>query len=550
MTSGTQISRLDNTGRSAALALSRDGKRILTGSDDRSGGVRTAERTARLWDADSGKLLKVLSNHKHEVTAVAISPDDKWLFTGDALGRGTVWNAATLEPAHTRQTHTGKIVSAVFLPDGSRLLTASIDKTVAQWDLTTGKELQPLVLKHPDAVVALALIPKSRRALTSCADHVVRLWDLDKAQVVGTLPVDEETNAVAVSSDGRQALTVHSEARTVRLWELESGREIKAPQGKDQLGAFLDMRRTRGLLWAAIFSPDNDAILTVGGSDARLWDMQKGAERMNFSPNGIVASAGFSPDGSRIVTGSWDNSARVWNTETGKAILKLEGHAGYVNTAVYSADGKTILTASDDKTAILWDAETGAIVRTFAGHTDRLRSAVFSPDGKQILTASNDKTARLWDVETAKEAGRFEGHKWAVLSAVFSPDGTKVLTGSEDNSAKIWETASQKMLLALEGHTASVASVAFLPDAQHPAGSRVLTGSQDNTAKLWDAQTGKEILTLKGHSQEVTCVNSSTSGRYVLTSSRDGTAIVWLAEDWTKAPQPVASRGETASDSP
>ncbi len=355
VSSGTQIARLDSTGRSAALALSPDGKRILTGSDDKEVDVRQADRirNAKLWDAETGKLIKVLSSHKYEVTVVAFSPDGKWLFTGDANGRGTLWNADSLEEVRRLQSHTGKLTAAAFLADGSRLLTASSDKTVAQWDLATGNELQPLVLKHPEAVLSLALVPQTRQALTSCGDRSVRIWDLDKAQVIGTLPVDEETNSVAVSADRRNVLTVNSTERTVRLWDLESRREIRAPRGKDQLGAFLDLKLTRGLLWSAAFSPDGDSILTVGGSDARLWDMQKGAERMSFSPNGIVAAASFSPDASRIVTGSWDNSARVWDAETGKSVLKLEGHTSYVNSAVYSPDGSLILTASDDKTAVL-----------------------------------------------------------------------------------------------------------------------------------------------------------------------------------------------------
>jgi WD40 repeat protein len=375
------------------------------------------------------------------------------------------------------------------------------------------------------------------------------LWDLDKAQAIDSLPVDDETNAVAVSSDGRQALTVHSEKRQVRLWELDSRREILVPRGKDQVGKFLELPRGRGLVWAAGFSPDGESILTVGGSDARLWDMQKGTERMSFSPNGIVASAVFSPDSLHVVTASWDNSARIWNAKTGKDDFKLVGHTRHVNSAVYSPDGSRILTASDDGTAIVWDVKTHAIVWTLSGHDDSVRSAVFSPDGKQILTASNDKTARLWDAVTGKELGRFQGHEYAVLSAVFSPDGTKVLTGSVDNTARIWDTATREQLrtpegnlLTLEGHTAPVASVTFLPDLKNPAGTRILTGSQDTTAKLWDAVTGKEILTLKKHSQEVTCVNVSVSGRYVLTSSRDGTAVVWLTEDWTKEPKKVATR--------
>ena len=550
VTSGTQIARLDKTGRAAALALAPSGKRILTGSD---------EKTAKLWDAETKALVKELKGHnKYEVTAVAISLDEKWLLTADANGRGILWNAGTLEETHRLQSHTGKITAAAFLPDGSRLLTASSDKTVAQWDVATGKEVLPLVLKHPDAVVSLTLVPdrengrengrqnNSRRALTSCADGVVRLWDLDKALVVGTLPMPSKItiNAVAVSFDGRLALTVQSDekVKVVRLWDLEALREIKAPQGKNQLRAFLDFSRTRGIqLSTAAFAPDGDSILTVGGNEARLWDRQKASELISFSPNGIVAAAGFSPDASRIVTGSWDNAARVWDAKTGVSIMKLEGHQGAVNSAVYSPDGTLILTSSDDRTARLWDAATGTPVRELTGHVDRVRSAVFSADGNQILTASDDKSARLWTTKAANEVGRFDGHKFAVLSAVFSADGKKILTGSEDNTAKVWDLETRKSLLSLEGHTAPVAAVAFLPDGQ-----RVLTGSQDNTAKLWDAVTGKEVLTLKGHAREVTCVNVSKNGRYVITGSRDGTAIVWLATDsTTDAPQTASRNGHS-----
>lgn len=534
VTSGTETGKLEHTGRSAALALSHDSKLLLTGSDKE----KTKETwTAKLWSTETKTLLKTLSGHSHEVTAVAVSPDDSLLFSGDANGAGMLWDATTGELRHKLRSHTRKVTAATFLPDGSRLLTASNDKTVSQWDVATGREEVKLALKHPDAVLSMAVLPGHRQALTSCADNQVRLWDLDTAKIAATLPAPGMTNTVAVTPDGRRALTANSEDRTVRLWDLQTGREILAPAQGDRLGAFLDFNRSRrgGQLWAAAFSPDGDSILTVGGSDARLWSLQTGAERISFSPNGIVASAGFSPDGKHIVTGSWDNSARVWNAESGQAELKLTGqHEGFVNSAVYSPDAATIATASDDKTAVLWNAGSGAVERVLKGHAAAVRSAVFSPDGKRLLTASTDKTARLWDVATGAEIRKFEGHAWGVLSAAFSADGSKVITGSEDNTARVWNVDGNEPPLVLAGHTAAVSSVAFLPDAR---GSRVITGSFDYTAKLWDGVTGKEILTLKGHSQEVTCVNASPSGRYLLTGSRDGTALVWLSVEWPEKNQ-------------
>jgi len=524
---GTQLLWLDGTGPSAAAVLSHDGKWVLTGSD---------EKTAKLWDAETGKLIRTLKGHRSEVNAVAFSPDDKLLFTGDAKGRCRLWSAATGDMVWEAESHSRGITAAAFLPDGRRVLTASLDNTVGRWDVATGREQLSLILKHPDAVTSMALSPDGRYALTTCADKTVRLWDVASGELVRPLMAGEETiNAVAFSPEGQRVLTASSDNK-VRIWNLASGEEIPSPGG--QGGAFVDLSTGGGLVWSATFSPGGGYLLTVGGNDARLWDIDSGQEIMRFSPHSAVASASFSPDGKHLVTGSWDNSARIWNSETGLAELKLEGgHTQFVNSAVFSPDGTKVLTASDDKTVKLWDAKTAEPLQTFTGHTDRVRSAVFSFDGKRVLTASNDNTARIWDAETGEVVHELTGHTQAVLDAAFSADATRVITASEDNTAKIWDAETGKELLSLEGHTASVTSVAFSPN-----GKRVATGSQDNTAKTWDAETGDEFLTLKGHSQEVTFVAFSPDGQSVLTGSLDGTLILWLAADWEEPEPGIESR--------
>src|SRR5581483_7427693 len=207
------------------------------------------------------------------------------------------------------------------------------------------------------------------------------------------------------------------------------------------LGPIVDLQKSGGLLWAVAFAPGED-VLTVGGSDARLWDLKTGKERMSFSPHGAVASARFSPDGKWVVTGSWDNSAKVWDIAAGRAIMKLEGgHAGFVNSAVFSPDGKYVLTAGEDGKAVLWNVRNGdqaVIERTMDAHQDRVRFASFSRDGQWIVTASADKTAKLWNAATGELVRTFSGHTWGLLSADFSKDGTRLVTGGEDNSAKIW----------------------------------------------------------------------------------------------------------------
>ncbi|HUK08431.1 MAG TPA: WD40 repeat domain-containing protein [Stellaceae bacterium] len=119
---------------------------------------------------------------------------------------------------------------------------------------------------------------------------------------------------------------------------------------------------------------------------------------------GDVLSAAFSPDGTRIVTASEDNTARLWDAASGKEIAALRGHENIVRSAVFSPDGTRIVTASDDKTARLWDAASGKEIAVLRGHEGGVESAAFSPDGTRVVTASYDKTARLWDVHLVTES--------------------------------------------------------------------------------------------------------------------------------------------------
>jgi WD40 repeat protein/serine/threonine protein kinase len=557
---GTQSLRLDRTGRAAVAAVSHNGKLVATGSDENTGKIWNIEAALAARDlrqGDQGQNVKPAQVTKAggaEITAMAFSPDDQFLATGDGHGGCAIWNVKTGALVKSSDKHKRKITAIEFTSDGKRVLTASTDNSVDQWDVTTGDEPVALNLRLPAAVVSMALVPQTRQALVLGDDHLVTLWDIDRAQLVKTLdargadPKQQSTpSQLAVSADGRMALWADYEHRVVRLWDLKADREIPAPGAKNPAEPFLTL--TSGQLWSAAFSPDGMNFVTVGGQGAHLRDIATAAERMSLSPSGVIAAANFSPDGKWIVTGSWDNAARIWDSETGKDVLKLVGHTGFVNSACFSPDGTKVLTASDDKTAKLWDARTGRVLVTFEGHADRVFSAVFSDDGRFVLTGSGDRTARLWDAATGKQLHIYKRHEWGVLSvAIWQPkpkddDAVKnddaaspneqsalkprIITGSADNTAIIWDLETGQTLVTLAGHTAGVASVAFSPD-----GKRVLTGSQDNAAKLWDAVTGKEILTLKAHAQEVTAVSFSVDGQYVLTASRDGTAILWLAAPW------------------
>ena len=154
----------------------------------------------------------------------------------------------------------------------------------------------------------------------------------------------------------------------------------------------------------------------------------------------------------------------------------------------WSPDGTRLATGSNDGTAKVWDAAGGRELLTLKGHTGSVRSVSWSPDGTRLATGSEDGTAKVWDAAGGRELLTLKGHTSAVLSVSWSPDGTRLATGSADGTAKVWDAAGGRELLTLKGHTGLVWSVSWSPD-----GTRLATGSDDGTAKVWDAAGAEAV---------------------------------------------------------
>ncbi|KAF8809204.1 WD40 repeat-like protein [Phlegmacium glaucopus] len=267
------------------------------------------------------------------------------------------------------------------------------------------------------------------------------------------------------------------------------------------------------------FSPDGTRI--VSGSDdntLRLWDAVSGAHLNTLNGHsGPVWSVAFSPDGTQIVSASNDRTLRLWDAVSGAHLSTLEGHSDIVQSVAFSPDGTRIVSGSDDTTLRLWDAVSGAHLNTLKGHSGEFWSVAFSPNGTQIVSGSYDGTLRLWDAASGARLSTLKGH-----SVAFSPDGTRIVSGSNDKTLRPWDAVSGAHLNTLKGHSGGVLSVTFSPD-----GTRIVSNSWAKGLQLWDAVSGAYLNTLKGHSGEVRSVAFSPDGTQIVSGSNDGTLRLW-----------------------
>jgi eukaryotic-like serine/threonine-protein kinase len=487
-----------------AAAWSPDGSRIATGSHD---------KTARIWDARTRSPLLLLAGHTDRVDSVAYSPDGAHIVTASWDHTARIWDARSGARVAELQGHTDVLYSAAYSPDGTRIVTASQDKTARIWDARTGAQLAVLA-GHGDYVASAAYSPDGARIVTASADRTARIWDARSAAQLAVLAGHGEVvYGAAYSPDGARIVTA-SWDKTARIWDARLGTQLALLSGHADTVA------------SALYSPDGTRIVTASqDGTARIWDARLGAQLITLSGHSdVVYGAAYSPDGERVVTASQDRSARIWDARAGSQLIILRGHGGAVASAAYSPDGARIVTASQDKTARIWDARSGASIALLSGHEDRVYSAAYSPDGTRIVTASRDKTARIWDAQSGASITVLSGHEDRVYCAAYSPDGKRIVTASRDKSARIWDAQSGASIAVLSGHEDEVTTAAYSPDGTH-----IVTASFDNSARVWDARSGAPLARLVGRGDHMLSAAYSPDGEHIVTTSEDKLTRVWDA---------------------
>ncbi len=487
--------------------FSPDGKYVVTGSED---------RTVKIWDVNTGQLLNTLIGHKGPITFVDYNADGNVVASASQDCTIKMWDPFTGRLLFDLIGHKSSVNSLAFSPDGKHLITGSLDNSIKIWELATGKILKTKQC-HNGGINYVSFSPDGKQIFTTGRDNKGKIWNASNLKLMQVLKGHRrwllEGN---YSPDGRKLITTSWDG-TTKIWDAETGQLIKNITGVSDL--------TSG---SATYSPDGRLIAIA--------DMYGNIEILNSltyetiynfqGHSNSISKITFSLDSKLFLTSSWDNTIKIWDTESGIFQKCLEGHSIDISNALFSPDSEKILITSADNSVKIWDLFSGQLVQVLKGHNDLVNYANFSPDGKKIVTASSDKTVKVWDLKSGQSLISLIGHRHGVEFANYNISQNRIVTASWDKSVKIWDPVSGKLILNLDGQSDGVRFAIFSPD-----NDKILSAADDDPiVKIWNIQEGRLIGNLKGHSDFINHINYSADGKKIVTCSWDKSVKIWDAK--------------------
>jgi WD40 repeat protein len=427
-----------------------------------------------------GTRLGTLKAHDGGLLCAAVSPDDRFLVTGDRKGVVKVWDLASRRQVVTLPGHTDEVQQAVFSADGRALATCSKDRTVRLWEVATWGQ-RACLRGHLMTVRAVAFAPDGQRLASAGRDRRIVLWDLARGRPVPSWRAhDHVVHGVAFTPDGRTLISVGADDRIAKLWDVACGAE------RARCGCPPTLYSLSTL---ALSADGKTAAMSGYGTTVSLWSTaDPAAARTDLAVPFSVRALAFAPSGSQLVATGGPGLFSVWDMNPGghdaRLVRTVRWGGGNGRAAVFAWRGALLVTASEeDGTVQFWDSARLAGCERIPSLPPGVNDVALSPDGR---TAWGNGKEQLFLLDLAgRRIERTLPLPRGAQSVAFSPDGRTVAAACEDGQARLWDAASGRPLLSLD-HRARVFGVDF-----SPAGGLVATAGEDGTARLWELPSGE-----------------------------------------------------------
>jgi eukaryotic-like serine/threonine-protein kinase len=498
--------------RVQAMAFSPDGRLIASGS---------ADRTVRLWEVATGREMAVLRSHERRVTQVSFSPDGRRLASTDGGRAVRLWDPTTGALVAKLSGALEHAYSLTFSPDSRFVGIQGQDAAVYVWEADTGKPRH--TLRHRSTASGhVAFTPDGKRLFGGAVDGMITAWDVESGKMALTWRAHSApVRALCISPDGKCiASSGDFPEYAVRLWDATSGREMTTLRGHKNQVTHL------------VFSRDGSRLVSAcADQTARLWECSTGRALAVLQHRGPVTWAAFRPDDAQLVTSGDDQTLRLWDARTGEplTVLSVGSGIGERGTA-FSPDGTRLACPCDNRQVLLWDVgllERNGVLR---GHTSYVYDLAFSPDGTQIASAAWDGTVRLWDATSQRQISLLKHKEPIVHSVAFSSDGKQLVSVARDPGSpgratvSVWELAKGRLRYSRQIAPKEPGDMRV---AVNPDGSLVAVAAYSVSAEVFQLSSGQVSRVLGEPQASSGEVTFSTDGRELATGERDGTVRLW-----------------------
>jgi WD40 repeat protein len=332
--------------------------------------------------------------------------------------------------------HTGDVYCVRYSRDGSRLASASADRTARIWNPVSG--VCELVLKgHEDEVNSVAFSPDGAILATACDDGTAFVWNLKDGSLLHRLKArDRIVWGVAFSPDGKLLASCGADGHTL-LYDTSTWQEVAAlGEHSDSVGALA-------------FSPDGKLLATASDDNlAIVWDVATRAVKHRLQHDAAVTSVAFDNNSKRLITGTrFTHTVQLWNLKTAKPLPLSSVHHEVIHGVSFSPTGEQYGLVTKEGVVELCDAHgtnvpNGTPVQRLYGHMERVWSLAYSPDGQQLATCSGDQTIKLWNLKRSNPYFTAESGSGAFVAAM-TADGRRLAVGHHDGLMAVYDVPSR-----------------------------------------------------------------------------------------------------------